>query len=171
MINKNLPLLLFFLLIILFLNCEDFYIEPLEDEIDITSYSFYLPKNPPTAGLLSAFIPGAGQIYNGKYLKASGVILIQGFLIGRTFYHDNKMNEYKVKRDNSEYHGRDYYYYQVLYNDSYEKRQSFIYWIGTSVFLSAMEALVDAHLINFKSVRNDIRLMFDNEMVYFSISF
>jgi len=40
-------------------------------------------KNPATAAVLSFFIPGVGQIYNGKFLRAIfWLIITPGFWIG-----------------------------------------------------------------------------------------
>jgi TM2 domain-containing membrane protein YozV len=40
-------------------------------------------KNPGTAAVLSFFIPGVGQIYNGKFLRAIfWLIITPGFWIG-----------------------------------------------------------------------------------------
>ena len=148
-------------------------VEPISDwqnDVEILSpYTFYLPKNPVKAGLLSAFIPGAGQIYNEKYLKATGVIAIQGFLVGMTIYSDQKMKEYRDKRYDEE--GNIVPEYNMLYRDYYDQRQSYIYWVATSMFLSAMEAFVDAHLMNFNNNKTEIRLKFENQTLQVSISF
>jgi len=140
-----------------------FYAEP--------EYSFLLPKNPTKAGLLSAFIPGAGQIYNEKYIKAGAVIGVQATLIGVTLHNDRKMKEYRRKRNDADPQTDEFANYQARFRDYHERRQSFIFWVATSVFLSAMDAYVDAHLINFRDKRNQIRLMFEDQMLQLSVSF
>ena len=130
---------------------------------------FSLSKNPVKAGLLSAVIPGAGQIYNEKYIKASTVVAIQAGLVGMTLYHDKKMKDYKEKVRISE--GIAKIEYQVLYRDYYDKRQSYIFWVGASVFLSAIDAFVDAHLYDFNDKKNEVKLRFSEEKLTLSISF
>ena len=161
--------LLFFLMLLMIglAFCEE-EILILDDEIP-NPYTFELPKNPVKAGLLSTFIPGAGQIYNERYFKAGGVIAVQTSLVCWTFYLDSKMKEYRRKRNNSV--GDEKVYYDMLYHDYFDRRQSFIYWVATSVFLSAMEAFVDAHLINFNEKKNEVRLMFDGQKLEVTISF
>ena len=152
---------------------DSLYISPpylFEPDDDLTTpYTFELPKNPLKAGLLSAVVPGAGQVYNEKYLKASGVIAIQAYLIGMTVYNDKKTKEYRNKMDTSE--GLARIEYQALYEDYHERRQSSIYWVGASIFISAMEAFVDAHLINFNDKKNEVRLKFTDQKVIVSVSF
>ncbi|MCL2063690.1 MAG: DUF5683 domain-containing protein [Candidatus Cloacimonetes bacterium] len=143
-----------------------------ENEINelLNPYSFELPKNPVKAGLLSAFIPGAGQIYNEKYIKASGVILVQSYLVGMSFYCHDKMLEYRRKRNETDEINAKAFY-QNMYEDYFERRQSYIYWVGASIFISSMEAFVDAHLINFNSKRNEVRLKFQDQSLQISITF
>ena len=153
---------------------EEFYPPELEDTVPIElvpGYSFTLPKNPTKAALFSAFVPGLGQIYNERYLKAAGVIAIQAALVGRTFHHDRRMKDFRSKRNEFERGEFEYHHYNFLYQDSYDSRQSFIFWVGASVFLSTMEAFVDAHLINFKDKKNEIRLKFEDQMLQVSIGF
>jgi hypothetical protein len=137
---------------------------------NINHDSFELPKNPTKAAFLSAFIPGAGQIYNGKYLKAAGVITVQGLLIAQTKHNDKMMKRYKNKRGDDK-EDPDYAFNDFMYKEYYGDRQSFIYWIGVSVFMSAMEAYVDAHLLNFKAKKNEINIKFTEDRVEVSVSF
>ena len=168
------------MLIILIFLCCNIYSEELEFIYPLSSdplfdttpeYTFFLPKNPTKAGLLSAFIPGAGQIYNEKYIKAGAVIGIQATLVGVTIHNDRKMREYRDKRNNADPLTLDFANYQLRYRDYYDSRQSFIFWVAASVFLSAMDAYVDAHLINFRDKRNQIRLKFEDQMLQVSFSF
>jgi len=135
-----------------------------------SNYAFDLPKNPTKAALLSAFIPGSGQIYNEKYLKASGVAATQGYLIYKTIDSNNNMQKYKKRRDDiNEIDKKEYNH--LKYIDYHDKRQSFIFWVGFSVLLSAMDAYVDAHLINFKDQKKKIDILFQDEIVLITFKF
>ncbi|MCL1827101.1 MAG: DUF5683 domain-containing protein, partial [Candidatus Cloacimonetes bacterium] len=59
----------------------------------------FLPKNPTKAAFLSAFIPGTGQIYNERYLKATGVIATQGYLVVKSIDYHDQMQKNKKRRD------------------------------------------------------------------------
>ena len=140
---------------------------------EVLAYSFSLPKNPTKAALFSAFVPGLGQIYNESYIKAGAVIGIQTYFIGRTLYHDRRMKDYRRRRNTFDPREdqAEYIHYNNLYRERYENRQSNLFWVGASIFLSTMEAYVDAHLINFKDKRNEIRFKFEDQMLQVSISF
>ena len=150
-----------------FLNAEADFSEP------TIPYSFVLPKNPTKAALFSAFIPGLGQAYNEQYIKAGAVIGIQTWFVGRTFHHDRRMKDFRRRRNsiNREEDMAQYVHYNILYRESYEARQSNLFWIGAFIFLSTMDAYVDAHLINFKDKRNEVRLKFEDQMLQVSIGF
>jgi len=137
------------------------------------SEEFILPKSPVKAGFLSAFIPGAGQIYNEKYLKAAVFISGQSFLISQTISFDHQMQAAKRKRNgyDSNESPEEYYRLNNEYNAHWRSRQSFIFWIGTSVLLSSIEAYVDAHLINFNEKKNEIRLKFEEDKIIVSFIF
>ena len=144
-----------------------------EEEVELTlPYSFSLPKNPTKAALLSAFVPGLGQIYNERYIKAGAVIGLQAYFVGRTFYHDRRMKDYRRRRNNFDPRvDPEYFQYDLLFRERYENRQSNLFRVGAVIFLSTMEAYVDAHLLNFNDKRNEIRLKFEDQMLQVSVSF
>jgi TM2 domain-containing membrane protein YozV len=146
---------------------EEIDVIEIEDNIQTP---FILTKNPTKAAFLSAFIPGAGQIYNEKYLKATGVIAIQASLIATTIYYDKKYKKFKkLRNDPNKIDEKNYN--NFWYNEYYYSRQSFIFWLGGSVLMSSMEAFVDAHLINFKMKRNEIHLRFEQDKILISVEF
>jgi len=126
--------------------------------------------NPTRAMLYSAFVPGAGQIYNQAYSKAGIVIGIQGWNLGRAIHNDFKADDYAKKSRNSTD-----VFYQQFYKDRSrefsEKRTSDIWWIGITAALSALDAFVDAHLSNFDSEKETLHLRFEDGMAGISIKF
>ncbi|RJQ60164.1 MAG: hypothetical protein C4517_11120 [Stygiobacter sp.] len=77
---------------------ETVLIKPFEDSLQTKLISYYqMMKNPPkknpvTAALLSAAIPGAGKVYTGELtdgLIAFGATLLSGFLAVNNFQHDH----------------------------------------------------------------------------------
>lgn len=132
----------------------------------LTAEEKIIKKQPLKAAVLSCFIPGGGQLYNGKYLKTGFVLAVEGSFIGLAAYHhleaEKYYDKYKVSFSNSESNS-DYYY--IEYEKYYEKRQSDFFWIGTIIFLSAIDAYVDAHLFDFEEKKNKIHLKFENNTV------
>ncbi len=117
-------------------------------------------KQPLKAAILSCLIPGGGQLYNGEYLKSGLVLAVEGSFIGLAMYHHLEAEKY-------------YDRYEVSFSDSdyneyvkyYERRQSDFFWIGTIVFLSAIDAYIDVHLFDFDEKKNKIHLKFENNTV------
>ncbi len=131
---------------------------------------FETGKQPLKAGAYSLIIPGAGQFYNDKYLKGFMVIAIDGGLTGMTIYHHDQMIKYKNRLNRSTTPadiGDNKYYY----NYYFEKRQSDYWWLGASVFLSAIDAFVDAHLFNYDQKKKEIELRFSEEKLTLTYHF
>jgi TM2 domain-containing membrane protein YozV len=173
---KYIFLLLTFLFSWVCLHCdEETFFDNLYDmeEIAINDINnqtgFSLPKNPTKAAFLSAFIPGSGQFYNEKYLKSAAVVVTQASLVGLSIHFDKQMSKYKKRRDNST--GVDNVNYHIRYIEYYELRQSYRFWVGASVLLSALDAYVDAHLFNFNDKKNEIRLKFEDDKLILSVIF
>lgn len=119
-------------------------------------------KYPLTAGALSCLLPGGGQFYNGKLIKSGVVFALEGSLIGLAVYHhleaEKNYDKYKIDPNLNTYFYQEYVKY-------YERRQSDFFWIGTVVFLSAIDAYIDAHLFDFDDKKKKIHLKFENNTV------
>lgn len=50
-------------------------------------------KSPVLAGLMSAVVPGSGEIYTGEYLKGAIFLLAEGGLIAAAVVYDNKADD------------------------------------------------------------------------------
>ena len=91
------------------------------------------------AAALSVLIPGGGQFYNESYWKFGGICFLETSLIGLTVYHHQQSqkfyDDYVVSQNSDDYEN---------YLNFYDKRQSDLFWLGTTVFLSALDAFVDA---------------------------
>lgn len=119
-------------------------------------------KQPLKAVVLSCLIPGGGQLYNRKLLKSGFVLAIEGSFIGLAAYHHLEAEKYYDKYKVNPESNSDYY---EEYKKYYNKRQSDFFWVGTIIFLSAIDAYVDAHLFDFEEKKNKIHLKFENNTV------
>ena len=120
--------------------------------------------SPRKASILSAIVPGAGQVYNKKYWKVP--IIYASFATGIYFINDNqqKYNTYKnafLSRSNGEID--DYY---DVYNESqlitimdyYERNRDVSYIITAAIYvLNIVDASVDAHLFHY-DINEDLSL-------------
>lgn len=126
--------------------------------IDSTNIDL-LRKSPAKASLYSAILPGLGQWYNGKKIKAPIVLGIVGAGIGYTLYLDNRYNRLKtafIKSLNGETH--EYSYNPNLTTtslgnaqDRAKRNRDYMIAISSLLYiLNIVDAVVDAHLSEFK---------------------
>ncbi len=123
------------------------------DSIMIESDASVRPEAPrktsPMGALLrSAAVPGWGQFYNKKYIKAFVVMAGESYLIYQLAYNwdlaDQAYDKFSVESDpglRNWYYG-DYEFYQ-------DRRDLYMWLTGVTVFLSMIDAYVDAHLSGF----------------------
>lgn len=112
-------------------------------------------RDPLKAGVLSALLPGAGQIYNKAYVKGGAFIVVEGLLLGYALKNDHEAQKYYDKWKESE-SAIDYDNYETYY----EKRDNDIWWLGITIFLSTMDAVTDAYLHDFEYQKQKVRLKF-----------
>jgi hypothetical protein len=124
-------------------------------------------KKPARAMLYSAFIPGGGQIYNGKYLKAGVVVGIQAYFVGASVYHDSKEDDY-AKKAVSAALPSDRLFYEKKRDEYRDKQRSDYWWIGITAILSIADAFVDAHLYDYQEQKDKVRLRFEDKMLMLS---
>ena len=89
------------------------------------------------------FVPGLGQLYNGKYFKA-GLILV-GEVIAI-------VNWYKNSELYSSYDAENIVEYPLPKHRYLEKRNKSVWWIGFIYIYGLIDAVVDAHLHPFEDV-------------------
>ena len=142
-----------------------------EEKPDFSS----LPKNPKKATILSAVLPGAGQVYNGKSWKVP--ILYAGFMTDIYFIgYNNKRYQTFISAlnafdegDNSQFPSlnRD----ALVRNVDYwrQNRDLTILLLFGIYALNIIDANVDAHLSGF-DISDDLALKIEPNMETFSAS-
>ena len=105
---------------------------------------FVSSKSAWTAVLMSAVVPGAGQIYNESYWKAPVIWGLTGWLVYN--WIDNN-NNYKSNKDlYAQTEDEDYRRLRTFYRD---KRDLFSIYLGLTYVLNLVDAYVDAQLFDF----------------------
>lgn len=135
------------------------------------------PKNPKIAGLLSTFIPGAGQVYNGRWWKVpiiygGGYLLYSGInhrAIAKDFYKGllvikdqegtdaeiaSYVDSFKNKSSVTDLTGAEYKNVTEAemksYYDDYSSKLQNLYIFSVVLYsLNILDAVVDAHLKSF----------------------
>lgn len=123
-------------------------------------------KIPMKAAALSFIIPGGGQFYNGSYVKSGIVAGLEFTFIGLAVSHQLESDKWFEKANDYENYSaeeRDKFY--AKYVNYYNKRQSDIWWAGIVVFLSTIDAYVDAHLFDYDKTKDKIHLKFEDNML------
>jgi hypothetical protein len=130
--------------VLVFIAAAFAQIENAEDESIKTDSVFISTKSPWTAVLMSAVIPGAGQIYNESYWKAPLIWALSGWLV-YNWIQNNK--DYKYYKDLfSQTQIENYRRLRTSYRD---QRDVFTIYMGLTYFLNLVDAYVDAQLFDF----------------------
>jgi TM2 domain-containing membrane protein YozV len=132
-------------------------------------FAFDSGKSPWKATLWSAAIPGAGQFYNGSYIKAGVFFASEATFVGMAIYHNDQAQMYAGEARNTLPPQQDYYL--GLAQQYHDKRQSDYWWIGTTTFLSVVDAFVDASLYNFAVKKKEIHLKYDDRKISLEYKF
>ena len=127
-------------------------------------------RSPSRAVLYSAAFPGGGQLYNRAWLKAGLVVGVQGFLIGSAVWHGSEKS-YWQKLAESEPDEFLRQQYLARSNDFGDELKNDLWWVGITAGLSMLDAYVDAHLSDFDSQKEEIRLRFEIGALLLKYSF
>jgi len=137
----------------------------------------YKPAHSPTkASIMSAIVPGLGQIYNKKYWKVPVIYAVGGYLGYAVYYNHTQYirfrNDYKYLTDDDpntvdEFNGEvpaD----QLKYVKDQYRRQRDLSFMGLAVWyvLNIVDASVDANLYDF-DVSDDLSFkLFDKGNIF-----
>lgn len=114
-------------------------------------------KSPLLAVLLSAVLPGAGQIYNESYWKAPVIWVVGGYWVSEWIYLDKKYREFRDQysqslQTNSTFGNAQLKRVRDFYRD---ERDKFAWYIGALYFANLLDAYVGANLYDF-NVSSDL---------------
>ncbi|WP_128331312.1 DUF5683 domain-containing protein [Apibacter sp. HY039] len=139
-------------------NNDSIVISNTVPQIVADSVALSLTRSPLKASLYSAILPGLGQFYNKKYIKAPLVLGIIGTGIGFIKYYDNRYKKYhraylaELNGQTHEFSGIQGITPQVLANAEDSERRYRDYAVvltALAYLLNIVDAAVDAHLSIF----------------------
>jgi hypothetical protein len=137
--------------------------------LSLSLFAFDSGRSSLKAGLLSAALPGSGQLYNHAYVKSAVFFASEATFVGLAIYHTNRINYYYDKANGAAVENYNTCYRQ--YQRNYNRRQSDYWWIGTTTFLSILDAYVDADLYNFDKKKKEIHLKYEDEKIGLELHF
>lgn len=116
-----------------------------------TSVVVIKQKSALSAVLLSAVIPGGGQVYNGSYWKVPIIYGLQGFFVYEWISNNKSYHSSLTQWQDSLNAGATSYLAQLQADrDGYhDQRDSYAWYIAGVYALSLLDAYVDAELSGF----------------------
>jgi hypothetical protein len=128
-----------------------------EDTIRIDSTNSFRPaahvKSPGTAVLLSAILPGAGQVYTGRYWKVPIVLGFTGYFVYEVIKQNNNyksaQGKYSESVSNGENNGQGNAQLQYERDFYRDERDRFGFYFLLTYLLNMVDAYVDASLFGF----------------------
>ena len=124
-----------------------------------TSVVIVKQKSALAAVLLSAVIPGGGQIYNGSYWKLPIIYGLQGFLVYEWISSNKTYQSFKNQYEDSlktagppPWSLQEQYYLSFLQTNrdgARDQRDSYAWYIAGVYALSVLDAYIDAELSGF----------------------
>jgi len=108
-------------------------------------------KNPRTALISSALLPGLGQVYNGRRLKVVVMVGFMSFYTGNIILNWRAHKEYEALRDLSP-EGSDGFRLANNLSDYYEQTAiDYMWWAGATWLIGVLDAWIDAHLFDIRA--------------------
>ncbi len=141
----------------------------------------YKPTHSPTkASIMSAILPGAGQVYNKKYWKVPLIYAVGGYL-GYAVWYNNKeyqrfKKDYKAVADNDpntvdEFNGQVPADQLKYVKDQYRRQRDFSFMtLSVWYVLNIVDASVDANLYDF-DISDDLSFKFFDKGNVFTLSY
>ena len=109
-------------------------------------------RSPPFRVMLrSAVLPGWGQMYNGKPLKAAVIVAGEGFLVYKALDELAKENEAVDRQSQFPVNSPEYIEAQNDKETHYNLKVNYIWWAVAVHLLQMADAYVDAHLRDFSA--------------------
>jgi hypothetical protein len=142
-------------------------------ETDTTSAKPAVQKhNPRMALLMSAIIPGLGQVYNQKYWKVPIIYGAEGAFAYFVGFNQLKYKKFRDAIVNGSAGSKtlidgQYYNYEILPRgrDYYRRNRDLsVLGLGAIYFLNIVDAMIDAHFFNY-DVSDDLTLHVQPVMV------
>jgi hypothetical protein len=121
---------------------------------DTTRLGSYRTKSPTIAVLLSAVLPGAGQVYTGRYWKVPLILGIGGYLASVWVRQNDRYlaarSNYQASLDAGENGGQGIVGYRDERDFYHDDRDRFAFYLAITYLLNIIDAYVDASLYSFE---------------------
>jgi hypothetical protein len=129
-------------------------------------------KSPTVAVVSSMMLPGLGQLYNGRRIKTVIAVGVFSYYLGRAWLEQKDSQRWLSERDSFDANTAEWREADVWYQFYKESAKDFLWWSGAVWLICALDAFVDAHLYDVRSVKPELAVEKDGaRYVGFSVSF
>ena len=128
--------------------------EPATGQDTVASAKVQFEPDPTVAALLSAAIPGAGQIYARKWWHAPIFIAGEAYCLWRAYEFGHQADSLWDLRSQLDPEGEQYAAVGEQFSNAAQNRNSFLWLFAGAKFLDIVDAYVCAHLYNFEEKVN-----------------
>lgn len=127
----------------------------------------------PTGALLrSVIVPGWGQFYNRKYIKAAIYGGLETYFAYKARHYWRLMDTHQNNLLNSDdpiYQAQEFAYYK----DRRDTRNLYLWLTGITLFISMFDAFVDAHMTGYDETDKvfEVQVIPDSDMIGVSLTY
>ena len=126
-------------------------------QTDSAKVKVFKSKSPMGALLRSVALPGWGQFYNKKYIKAGLVLGVETTFLTLMIIEWERMDDHKKFFDSMSQDHPDKSWESEQYKFYQDRKNLFLWSTIATIFVSMFDAYVDAHLYDFDKEMERIR--------------
>jgi hypothetical protein len=109
-------------------------------------------KSSKVAVISNMIIPGLGQVYNGRRMKAATMVGLFSGYVARSWIEDKKKVRRRIQRDQYPEDSTEWRFQDLFVEFHRETAYDYAWWAGAIYLLGMLDAFVDAHLFDVRSV-------------------
>jgi len=144
--------ILFFFAIVLCIHAQQ-DVQTAKADTARTAEPHWVP-NPTIAALLSAALPGAGQVYSRNYLHSVIFVAAESYCAWRVIDAAQRTEELWDKRSGIDTDSPEYAAARSEFEYSANERNTYLWFLAGAKFLDIADAYISAHLYDFDERMN-----------------
>jgi len=110
-------------------------------------------KSARVAVLSNMLLPGLGEVYNGRKLKAAIMVGVSTFYMSKAWIEYKRSVIRKISRDRYEPSSRGWNFQNEWYVFHKESAKDYLWWSGAVWLIGMLDAYVDAYLFDLRANR------------------
>jgi hypothetical protein len=107
-------------------------------------------KTPLVAVFSNMVLPGLGEVYNGRRLKAALMVGLSSFYVGEAWLNYKRSVIRRKARDSYPVNTRSWYSQNEWFVYHKEQAKDYLWWSGAVWVIGMLDAYIDAHLFDLR---------------------